>query len=234
MKPYQKIPIQECGEALIPIPLEKFAVESPHPYEKLGAEYGGKSPYYLRLGVVKALETAQTLLDKIHPGWRLKIYDAYRPLGVQQFMVDYTFESLLREQNLTPSTASPQARQRIWEQVYQLWAAPEIDRKTPPPHSTGGAVDLTLVNAVGQTIDMGSAIDELSERSQPDYYRKSDKLNEQQYHHHRLLLDQVMTHAGFFRHPKEWWHFSLGDQMWAWLHNQRYPQDIRQAYYGRL
>ena len=40
MKPYQKIPILECGEPLVPIPLEQFAIESPHPYEKLGASYG--------------------------------------------------------------------------------------------------------------------------------------------------------------------------------------------------
>ena len=97
MKPYQKIIIQECGEPLIAIPLEKFAVELPHPYEKLGAEYGEKSPYYLRKRVVQALVTAQLLLEKIHPGWKIKIYDAYRPLGVQQFMVDYTFNSLLSQ-----------------------------------------------------------------------------------------------------------------------------------------
>ncbi|MDE5071945.1 MAG: D-alanyl-D-alanine dipeptidase, partial [Trichodesmium sp. St5_bin8] len=34
MKPYQKIKIQECNEPLVPIPLELFAIESPHPYQK--------------------------------------------------------------------------------------------------------------------------------------------------------------------------------------------------------
>ena len=234
MKPYQKIPIVECGEPLVPIPLEKFAVESPHPYEKLGAEYGGKSPYCLRIGVVEALQIAQSLLEKTHPGWRLKIYDAYRPIGVQQFMVDYTFNSLLQKQNLTSSTVSPQQRQNIWQQVYGLWAAPNIDRNMPPPHSTGSAVDLMLVNGNGDTVEMGGEIDELSERSQPRYYAQSDRLIEQQYHRHRQLLDQVMAYAGFLRHPSEWWHFSLGDQMWAWLYNQKHPEDIRQARYGRV
>ena len=234
MKPYQKILIQECGEPLIAIPLEKFAVELPHPYEKLGAEYGEKSPYYLRKRVVRALVTAQLLLEKIHPGWKIKIYDAYRPLGVQQFMVDYTFDSLLRKHNLTSNTVSPQQRQNIWEQVYQFWAPPSIDKKTPPPHSTGAAVDVTLVNSQNRVIDMGSAIDELSERSRPNYYQKSSQLIEQQYHRHRQLLDQVMTHAGFTGHTGEWWHYSLGDQMWTWHHNQKHPQDIRQARYGRI
>jgi zinc D-Ala-D-Ala dipeptidase len=234
MKPYQKIVIRECHEPLKPIPLEKFAVELPHPYEKLGAEYGERSPYCLRQGVLEALETAQFLLEKSHPGWKLKIYDAYRPVGVQQFMVDYTFDILLKKQNLTPKTVSPQQRQNIWEQVYQLWAAPSTDENTPPPHSTGAAVDLTIVNVYGKTIDMGGEIDELSERSHPDYYLESKQLDKQQYHRHRQLLDRVMTNAGFMRHPHEWWHFSLGDQMWAWLHNRQNTEELRQAYYGRV
>jgi zinc D-Ala-D-Ala dipeptidase len=234
MKPYQKIVIKECHEPLIPIPLEKFAVELPHPYEKLGAEYGERSPYCLRQGVIEALETAQFLLAKSHPGWKLKIYDAYRPVGVQQFMVDYTFDTLLKKHNLTPNTVSPRQRQNIWEQVYQLWAAPSIELNTPPPHSTGAAVDLTIVNSYSKEIEMGGAIDELSERSHPEYYRENKQLIAQQYHRHRQLLNQVMTHAGFARHPQEWWHFSLGDQMWAWLHNQQHTEDIRQARYGRV
>ncbi len=234
MKPYQKIPIQECGEPLIAIPLEKFSVEFPHPYEKLGAEYGGKSPYYLRQGVLEALEMAQNLLDTIHSGWKLKIYDAYRPIGVQQFMVDYTFDRLLKEKNLVRGHVSPQEKQEIWEQVYQFWAAPNIDRKMPPPHSTGAAVDLTLVDNLGQMVAMGGEIDEIHERSQPEHYCRSKRLDEQQYHRHRQLLDQVMTHAGFLRHPNEWWHFSLGDQMWVWIHSQKSSQEFAKARYGRV
>ena len=39
-----------------------------------------------------------------------------------------------------------------------------------------------------------------------------------------------MTNAGFKRHPGEWWHFSLGDQMWAWLHNQEYEDNVAIAH----
>lgn len=234
MKSYQKILIQECGEPLVPIPLEKFAVTTPHPYEKLGADYTGMSPYVLRKSVVESLEIAQLLLDKLHAGWQLKIHDAYRPLGVQQFMVDYTFDYLLKKNNLSPNRVSPQQRQRMWEQVYQMWAPPSTDIRTPPPHSTGAAVDVTIVTVDGAPIAMGGEIDELAERSRPDFYIKSEKLDEQQYHRHRQLLDQVMSHAGFLRHPTEWWHFSLGDQLWAWLTNQKYPQESQEAKYGRV
>jgi zinc D-Ala-D-Ala dipeptidase len=46
-------------------------------------------------------------------------------------------------------------------------------------------------------------------------------------------LWQIMNDAGFIRHPAEWWHFSLGDQLWAWVNNQLDPQHPLQAYYGR-
>src|SRR3712207_9053825 len=106
MKPYQKITILECGEPLVPIPLEEFAVESPHPYEKLGAPYGEASPYYLRKSVLTALVAAQTELQQRYPGWRIQIFDAYRPVDVQQFMVDYTFAEVIRTRNLNSADLS--------------------------------------------------------------------------------------------------------------------------------
>jgi D-alanyl-D-alanine dipeptidase len=234
VKPYQQIAIEECGEPLIPIPLEEFAVEFPHPYEKLGASYGERSPYSLREGVVDALLKAQFLLQKSYPGWQLKIFDAYRPVGVQQFMVDYTFELLLRKQGWRGDNISPQQRQNLWEQIYQIWSPPSLNLKTPPPHSTGGAIDLTIVDAEGKTLNMGGEIDELSPRSHPDYYADSRDVKEQKYHRNRQLLARVMNHAGFRRHPREWWHFCLGDQMWAWLLTQENPDNPVIARYGRI
>jgi D-alanyl-D-alanine dipeptidase len=234
VKPYAEIPIVECGEPSMAIPLEKFAVELPHPYAKLGAEYGGSSPYCLRQGVVAALLEAQSSLDRLYPQWKLKIFDAYRPIEVQKFMVNYTFNSLLVQNSWQESEISPQQRQMLWEQVYQLWAAPSLDPRTPPPHSTGGAIDLTLIDEFGNTIDMGGEIDELSPRSHPEYYAHSSLPLEQKYNQHRQLLDRVMTEAGFCRHPREWWHFSLGDRMWAWLKNQEIDRDLFVARYGRV
>ncbi|MEL6438885.1 MAG: M15 family metallopeptidase [Cyanobacteria bacterium J06621_8] len=234
MKPYQQILIKDCGEPLIPIPLDKFLVELPHPYVKLGAEYGEQSPYYLRQGVVKALLEAQFLIKKRHPHWKIKIYDAYRPVGVQQFMVNYTFNSLVQNLEIQEEQLNPQQRQDLWNKVYRLWAIPSLDYATPPPHSTGAAVDVTLIDEQGETIDMGGEIDELSDRSHPDYYLSDRDGESQQYHFNRQLLCRAMTNAGFQRHPEEWWHFSLGDQMWAWLINQANPNASINAHYGRL
>ncbi|MEH2322101.1 MAG: M15 family metallopeptidase [Nostoc sp.] len=234
MRPYHQIPIFECGEPLIEIPLELFAVESPHPYEKLGATYGIHSPYYLRQSVIENLIEAQNYLELLHPNWRIQIFDAYRPIAVQQFMVNYSFAQAVHDRGLTDVELSPNQRQEIWEAVYEIWAVPSLDEKTPPPHSTGAAVDVTLVDDAGEIINMGSPIDEMSERSHPNYYDNSDRPEAQKYHAHRQLLQNVMLKTGFQRNPREWWHFSIGDQMWAWLNNQSNPANPVTARYGRL
>jgi D-alanyl-D-alanine dipeptidase len=81
---------------------------------------------------------------------------------------------------------------------------------------------------------MGSPIDELSERSLPDYFGDRTTAQAQLYHANRQLLCNVMEKAGFKRNPREWWHFSLGDQMWAWLNNTAHPGNPVVARYGRL
>ena len=230
MRPYYQIPIIECGEPLVKIPLELFAVESPHPYQKLGANYGGHSPYYLRQSVVENLIQAQNNLQLLCPNWYIQIFDAYRPVAVQQFMVDYSFGEALRERGLTEKELSPQQREDVWKLVYEIWAVPSLDMKTPPPHSTGAAVDITLINDLGEVVDMGSPIDEMSDRSHPEYYTHSH----QEYDANRQLLRDIMLKAGFQRNPREWWHFSFGDQMWAWLYNQSHPENMMTARYGRL
>jgi zinc D-Ala-D-Ala dipeptidase len=228
MKPYQKILILECGEPLVEVPLI-FPRECPHPYVALGAPYGEHSPFYLRQGVIERLSHAQKQLEQRPENWRLKIFDAYRPIPVQQFMVQYTFEQEAQAQGVEPQAISEAEREALMARVYQFWAPPSTDPATPPPHSTGGALDVTLVDESGQEIDMGSPIDEISDRSYPDYFTAVAP----NVHHHRQILKQVMLDAGFKQHQNEWWHFSYGDQMWVWLNQQSEGNAPKQAIYGR-
>ncbi len=231
LKPYQSIPIQDCGESLIPLPLEQFSVVTPHPYEALGAPYGERSPYSLRQSVVDRLHQAQSQLQKTHSQWRIQIFDAYRPIAVQQFMVDYSFSEEIQARGLLLSELTDAQKQAIWTHVHQFWAIPSPDSKTPPPHSTGAAIDITLVDERSHPIDMGSPIDELSPRSYPDYFTTPEakttiaEADAQQFHQSRQLLRSVMHQAGFRQHPYEWWHFSYGDQFWVWLQTEHPVKD---------
>ena len=139
----------------------------------------------------------------MRPDWQIQIFDAYRPVPVQQFMVDYTFQQALQQRGLVEIDLSAQQRQDLWQEVYEIWAIPSLELKTPPPHSTGAALDVTLVDEMRQVVDMGSPIDEMSGRSHPDYYAQSHQITGQSYHSNRLLLKDVMVKAGFERHPQE-------------------------------
>lgn len=233
-RPWHNIAIADCGEPLQVIPADEFARVQPHPYQVLGAPYGpGVTPFALRAGVLQALRLAQQHLQSLRPGWQLKVFDAYRPISVQQFMVDHTFQELAARAGLAVGTLSPQQRQSILAQVYQFWAPPSSDPADAPPHSTGSAIDVTLVSETDRDVDFGSPVDEVSVRSHPDHFARATSSAEQAFHRHRLLLQQSMLAAGFAPHPREWWHFSLGDRLWAWRKHQQDPAFAATARYGR-
>lgn len=233
MKPYQAIPICDRNEPLVSIPRDRFALVQPHPYQSLGAPYGNQSPYSLRSGVLTALVEAQDQLQQQRPGWRLQIFDAFRPVEVQRFMVEHTLAEQARARGWVAEALTSAQRDELMAVVTQFWAMPSDHPATPPPHSTGAALDVTLIDATGSVVDMGSPIDEVSPRSHPNHFAASTTLAEQSFHAHRTLLNQAMAAAGFCRHPNEWWHFSLGDQLWAWLRRQETDSDKFLAHYGR-
>jgi D-alanyl-D-alanine dipeptidase len=213
------VPIRECGEALVPIPRDRFSVVRPHPYQAAGAPYGNRSPYFLRESVLRRLVQAQGRLDG--SGWRILVFDAYRPVAVQRYMVDHTLAQLAAERGHRPDALSAEHRRELLDLVHKFWAVPSDDPATPPPHSTGAAMDITLIDTHGLVCDMGGNIDEISERSWPDYYADDTSTLGQLHHRNRLRLRDAMAAAGFEQHPNEWWHFSFGDQLWAWLIEQR-------------
>lgn len=224
MKDYPSIPIRECREPLVRIPPEAFAFSEPHPYAALGAPYGGASPWLLRRSVLVALADAQGRLTALRPGWTLKLFDAYRPLPVQAFMVWREFQQQARRRGdsldafrdpADLARRDPQRYATLAATVFLFWSVPADDPRAPPPHSTGAAIDLTLQDASGQEADMGCPIDETTERAFPDHFADAADAALRAVHARRQLLNEVMSAAGFNRHANEWWHFSLGDQMAA-------------------
>lgn len=213
----KSIPIVECHEALVSIPSEHFSCESPHPYMAEGAPYGECNPFFVREGVLARLYHAQALLDGRSPGWRLHVFDGYRPIAVQAYMVDVERKRVATRMGLNHDCLSHEDEDVVMQSVFSLWSRPSRDPKAPPPHATGGAIDVSLVDASGTTVEMGSAFDELSPRSYPDHYLHDMSDFGRTAHAHRLLLKDVMESVGFKRLSHEWWHFSYGDQMWSLL-----------------
>jgi D-alanyl-D-alanine dipeptidase len=242
LRPWNAVPIA-AGAALNAEPLEPLPAAlhclTPHPYASLGAPYGAQgSPFRLRRSVLLRLLQAQAALQRRHPTLRLAIVDGWRPLEVQAFMVEHSIVSTCRERGIDPAQDSP-ARQAVIAEVGRFWAPPNPDPLAPPPHSTGAAVDLTLADAspAGPVpLAMGSEVDAIGAVSEPDHFGRltetcsdaEQRRNYQLWHGRRQLLQAVMAEAGFHRHPNEWWHFSWGDQLWAW------QAGAASAHYGRV
>ena len=74
-------------------------------------------------------------------------------------MVDRAFAEALWERGLAPDGLTPAREREIRALVSEFWAAPSLDPATPPPHSTGAAIDATLTDENGRAVDMGSPID---------------------------------------------------------------------------
>lgn len=130
-------------------------------------------------------------------GYRLKIFDAYRPAGAVKHFVLWGIEDL--DQRMKPYFYPDLQKQELFEKGY-------IASKSS--HSRGSTVDLTLLDMkTGKEIDMGSPFDFFSEMSHPDY----KGVTEEQYNN-RMLLQSIMVKYGFEPIDCEWWHFTLKDE----------------------
>lgn len=132
--------------------------------------------------------------DLMSKGYRLKIYDVYRP----QSAVDH-FGRWGRDyaDTLTKRTFYPDKDKKV------LFREGYISHKSG--HSRGSTVDLTIVDAVtGKEVDMGSPFDMLSDISHPS----SDKVTPEQ-KKNRMFLRDAMVRGGFRPMSTEWWHFTL-------------------------
>ena len=134
--------------------------------------------------------------DLMKKGYRLKIYDAYRPqMGVDHFMRWAESKDTRMKKYFYPKIA----KDRIIPEGY-------VDRKSG--HSRGSTVDLTLFDmATGKEVDMGGTFDYFGELSHPDY----KKITKKQFRN-RMILREAMIKHGFRPLATEWWHFTLENE----------------------
>lgn len=185
-----RIPIVECGEPLVELRTACPALVL------VGKE--GEPPLLARRSIADRLNCAQAFLDTHHPGYRLRVGDAWRDLGKQVRF----FRLALRIARLLHPFWS---RERLRELANKYIAAP--DALAPPPHTTGGAVDVTLLQPDGQRAFMGP-FRPTATRTHYPHLSPTAKQN-------RAILCAAMEHAGFSNYAEEWWHWSYGDSGWA-------------------
>ncbi len=130
-------------------------------------------------------------------GYRLKIYDAYRPACAVKHFVLWGIED--QDIRMKPYFYPDLQKQELFVKGYIA---------SRSSHSRGSTVDLTLLNMdTGKEVDMGGPFDLFSEVSHPDY---KGITNEQ--FRNRMLLQSAMVRNGFKPIDCEWWHFTLEDE----------------------
>jgi zinc D-Ala-D-Ala dipeptidase len=164
----------------------------------------------LREGVLSRLLDAQAALPG---GLRLLITEGYRPLDIQRRIFD-TYRDELRR-------------------IHPDWTADRLHVETSKfaspvevaPHSTGGAVDLTLCAEDGTEIDMGTPVDATPEASGNACFTAATHIAPSA-KESRGILAGALAGAGLVNYPTEWWHWSYGDRYWAFLSGRS------KTYYG--
>jgi D-alanyl-D-alanine dipeptidase len=146
----------------------------------------------------------------------LWVFDAWRPQAVQIYFHDQWLPNELKRRD--PSLTGD----ALLAQVETYWAAPSAGDDAPSPHSTGGAIDLTIRWRGGDPLWMGSLFDDASEIAHTAHFEgvatdAAFSFSAEEARANRRLLYWLMREAGYASNPNEWWHFSYGDQMWAQL-----------------
>ncbi|WP_231131575.1 M15 family metallopeptidase [Flavobacterium hydrophilum] len=144
---------------------------------------------FLRLKTVKALVEANK--DFIKKGYKIKLYDCYRPLSIQK---------------------------KMWEIV----SNPEYvaDPKKGSIHNRGGAVDISIVDAKGKEVDMGTPFDFFGIQASHNYTKLSKEVIS-----NRKFLKKIMIKNGFNFFESEWWHYNLKTGLKDKVANQKWECD---------
>ena len=166
-------------------------------YNFVGARIDGYEEPVALLTKEAAAALKEVSDDVIAQGYRLKIYDAYRPQKAVDHFVRW---------------AEDTSDVKMKEYFY-----PELEKDVLFPlgyiaersgHSRGSTVDLTLFDMkTEKEADMVGTFDYFGEQSHPDY----KDITDEQYAS-RMILREAMIRHGFRPLPEEWWHFTLENE----------------------
>lgn len=209
----KKFEINSNDEKIVPISPSGIKVESQYYVQGITGSY---KDCYVRETVLKMLIEAEKNLPK---GLKLKIYDGYRPICIQQRLWNFYRQKVKNENPLLSD-------KEIDFKTSFFVSQPSYDINQPSLHNTGGAVDLTLVTDNGYELSMGTLFDDFTDRAWTNHFEKYEKNNDVK--ENRRILYRAMTSVGFTNLPSEWWHYDYGTKFWA------YFKDTEALYKGIL
>ena len=143
----------------------------------------------LTIEAARALKSVSNELNA--QGFRLKVFDAYRPASAVRHFELWGIEDL--DLRMKPFFYPGLEKQELFQKGY-------IARRSS--HSRGSTIDLTLLDMkTGKEVDMGAPFDMFGEISHPD-----SKAVSKEQHENRMMLQTAMIRGGFVPIDCEWWH----------------------------
>lgn len=181
----------------------------------------GSVPYlFVRCGIIKKLCAVDRYL-RTH-GLELFVLDAWRAPETHTYLSSVLFPRVFRASRASANEKTIQREAGRYLDVHEN----EDYILSPPAHSTGAVVDLTIRTCSGEYLPMGSSYGEYTKESHIDAFEGTRNV----FQINRRLLYGVMSEVGFVGHPYKWWHYSCGDQVWAITHARRHGSPLFAPY----
>jgi D-alanyl-D-alanine dipeptidase len=173
---------------------------------------GSMPKVYMRSFLLNQIRKARARLPT---DFGFLIYDGYRGIETQAGLFE-SFRQQLRKNHPHLSNAELDSETR------KFVAHPnEPGRFAVPPHNSGGAIDIGLTFR-GVPVDLGTPFDDLTEKAATDCFERefeiSSNMNESMWREiqkHRRILFNALCSVGFTNWKYEWWHFDIGNCVWA-------------------
>ncbi len=165
---------------------------------------------FVRETVAKKLLAAQKLLPR---GFTFEILDAWRPYEVQ-----FSLYNSYRDKIINGSGTDLSAEE-LEKKVCEFVSYPDKNKKISFVHSSGGAIDITILDESGKRLNMGSEFDEFTDRSYTSWYENNS--TDSEIISNRRMLYNSLCSSGFTNYPSEWWHYDFGDAFWSFYTGEK-------------
>jgi D-alanyl-D-alanine dipeptidase len=197
---WRDVPIEPVDEALVAVADIGPRVHDDPRYHAMGLP-GAVPRGWVREGVAQRLAA---VAGGLPDGRSLVVWDGYRPIETQAALYHAYLEELAMIHEDWPAEALEAAASRYV-------TPPSRALSAPPPHLTGGAVDLTLGDGEGRPLDLGTGFDAFV----PEAAARALEGTPGPVRERRRALYWAMHSQGFTAYHEEWWHFDYGDQFWG-------------------
>jgi len=168
----------------------------------------------VRQTIYNKLKQAQAMLPD---GLKFRLYEGYRSLELQQKIFQERYASLQKE---NPKLTHQQI---FIESTKFVSPVTNLDgSKNIPPHATGAAIDVYLIDKEGKVLDMGIHLDDTYNDLKGIYCKTESHVISAKAREYRTIMGKALQAVGFVNYPTEYWHWSYGDRYWAYQTHQKF------------